>query len=212
LEREGLEMIDKKKINISIDSDSDSSNEKTDETPEKCETDNDIKKVALDNREDLEEKLKNAELEAKQSYERFLRVSADFENYKKRSAREISEFKKYANESILSELLCVVDNLERAISSSAPDEKVNSCIVDGINLTLNEFKKVFEKYGVKPIESLCKPFDPNFHQAMMQEASDEHPENTVISELQKGYTIHDRLLRPSMVVVSKANTGNNKKE
>lgn len=200
-------MTYKNKTNISNDSDS-----LNEETPDKCETENDTKKTTSDSLEELEEKLKKAELEAKQSYERFLRISADFENYKKRSLREISEFKKYANESILSELLCVVDNLERAISSSATDEKINSCIVDGVSMTLNEFKKVFENYGVKPVESLCKPFDPNFHQAMMQEESDEHPENTVIAELQKGYTIHDRLLRPSMVVVSKAKTDNNNRE
>ncbi|MBU3947516.1 MAG: nucleotide exchange factor GrpE [Proteobacteria bacterium] len=197
-------MTKKDKIDIPIDSDT--SNE---ETPDKSETENETKETTPDRLEELEEKLRNAELEAKQSYERFLRVSADFENYKKRSSREVSEFKKYANESILSELLCVVDNLERAISSTTTDDKVNSCIVDGINMTLNEFKKVFENYGVKPIESLCKPFDPNFHQAMMQEESKEHPDNTVISEFQKGYTIHDRLLRPSMVVVSKAKTDNN---
>ncbi len=196
-----MKMTDKNKIDISIDSDG-----PNEETTDKCEMKNETK--IPDTIEELKEKLKNAELEAKQSYERFLRVSADFENYKKRSSREVSEFKKYANESILSELLCVMDNLERAINSSATDEKVNSCIVDGVKITLNEFKKVFENYGVKPIESLCKPFDPNFHQAMMQEETDEHPENTVMSEFQKGYTIHDRLLRPSMVVVSKAKTDN----
>ncbi|MBU1053147.1 MAG: nucleotide exchange factor GrpE [Proteobacteria bacterium] len=202
-------MTDKKKINISIDSDS-SDEEMPDKNETENVTENDLKKPVSDPLEELGEKLKTAELEAKQSYERFLRVSADFENYKKRSSREMSEFRKYANESILSELLCVVDNLERAISSTPTDEKVNSCIVDGINMTLNEFKKVFENYGVKPIESLCKPFDPNFHQAMMQEESQEHPDNTVISEFQKGYTIHDRLLRPSMVVVSKEKTDTNK--
>ncbi len=198
-----MKMTNKNKINISIDGES--SNQ---ETPDEHETKNDSKKTTHESLEELEEKLRNAEIEAKQSHERFLRVAADFENYKKRSSREMSEFKKYANESILSELLCVVDNLERAISSSKTGENVNSCIVDGIRMTLNEFKKVFENYGVKPIESLCKPFDPNFHQAIMQEESNEHPENTVISEFQKGYTIHDKLLRPSMVVVSKAKTDN----
>ncbi|MBA3037760.1 MAG: nucleotide exchange factor GrpE [Desulfobacterium sp.] len=128
-------MTKKDKIDIPIDSDT--SNE---ETPDKSETENETKETTPDRLEELEEKLRNAELEAKQSYERFLRVSADFENYKKRSSREVSEFKKYANESILSELLCVVDNLERAISSTTTDDKVNSCIVDGINMTLNEFK------------------------------------------------------------------------
>jgi len=152
----------------------------------------------------LEEKLQKSELESKQAYDRFLRVSADFENYKKRAAREMSEFRKYANESLISEMLNVVDNLERAIISSTGNDKINNCLVEGVGMTLKEILKVFENYGVKPIESLCKAFDPNFHQAVMQQDSEEHPENTVIAELQKGYMIHDRLLRPSMVIVSTA--------
>jgi molecular chaperone GrpE len=151
----------------------------------------------------LEEKLKNSEIEAKLNYDRFLRVSADFENYKKRSSREMSEFRKYANESLIGEMLTVVDNIERAISTSSADDKVNTCILEGVSLTLKEILRVFDNFGVKPIESLKKTFDPNFHQAVMQEESDEHPENTVIAELQKGYMIHERLLRPSMVIVSK---------
>lgn len=153
---------------------------------------------------ELEEKLNKSELELKQTYDRFLRVSADFENYKKRTAREISEFRKYANESIICEMLNVVDNLERAITSSSGNDKLNNCFVEGVGMTLKEILRVFENYGVKPIESLCKAFDPNFHQAVMKQESGEHPENTVIAELQKGYMIHDRLLRPSMVIVSAA--------
>lgn len=155
---------------------------------------------------ELEEKLKNTELEAKQNYDRFLRVSAEFDNYKKRSAREMSEFRKYANESLISEMLTVVDNIERAITTSSSDDKANSCIIEGVSLTLKEILRVFDNFGVKPIESLNKEFDPNFHQAVMQEETDEHPANTVTAELQKGYMIHDRLLRPSMVIVSKSKT------
>lgn len=169
-----------------------------------CETATETEATISDPMKDLEEKLKNSELESKQAYDRFLRVSADFENYKKRTAREISEFRKYANESLISEMLNVVDNLERAIISSAGNDKVNNCLVEGVGMTLKEILKVFENYSVKPIESLCKAFDPNFHQAVMQQESEEHPENTVIAELQKGYMIHDRLLRPSMVIVSTA--------
>ena len=86
-------------------------------------------------------------------------------------------------------------------------------MADGVNLTLKEILKVFEKFNVKAIESVGQPFDPNFHQAMMQEETDDYPENTVITEMQKGYMIHDRLLRPSMVVVaaSKAKTEDGKK-
>ena len=169
-----------------------------------CETATETEAKISDPMKDLEEKLKNSELESKQAYDRFLRVSADFENYKKRTAREMSEFRKYANESLISEMLNVVDNLERAIISSTGNDTVNSCLVEGVGMTLKEILKVFENYSVKPIESLCKAFDPNFHQAVMQQESKEHPENTVIAELQKGYMIQDRLLRPSMVIVSTA--------
>ncbi len=187
-----------------IDINNDESKNSEGKTPDKSESENETVVEAADPLKELEEKLKNAELEAKQTYDRFLRVSAEFDNYKKRSAREMSEFRKYANESLISDMLTVVDNIERAISTSSSDDKANSCIIEGVSLTLKEILRVFENYGVKPIESLCKAFDPNFHQAVMQEKSEEHPDNTVIVELQKGYMIHDRLLRPSMVIVSTA--------
>lgn len=152
---------------------------------------------------DLKADLESAQEEAKQTYDRFLRVSAEFENYKKRSARETDEFRKYANESLINALLPVIDNLERAVNSSKENNCDNDSLVDGVVLILNEIIKVLEKSNVKPIESLGKAFDPNFHQAMMQEESDEHPDNSVLQELQKGYLIHNRLLRPAMVVVSK---------
>jgi len=132
-----------------------------------------------------------------------LRVSADFENFKKRSFREADDFRKYANELLLLELLTVVDNLERAIQSTNGEKQEVGCVIAGVEMTLKALLKIFEKFSVKVIEAEGKPFDPNFHQAMMQEASDVHPENTIIREFQKGYMLHDRLLRPSMVVVSK---------
>ncbi len=180
--------------------------EKKAEAEEKAEEE----KAAVDPMKEMEAKLKSAEQEAKENYDRFLRVSAEFENYKKRSAREMADFKKFANESLIKELLSVVDNLERAINSSANDEYVNSSVVEGVNMTLKEILKIFEKYSVKPIESLGKTFDPNFHQAISQEETEEHPENTVLKEFNKGYLMHDRLIRPSIVIVSKTKvkTGN----
>jgi molecular chaperone GrpE len=96
----------------------------------------------------------------------------------------------------------VADNLDLAIKSSTETNHTESRLLDGVDLTRKELLKVFDKYNVKPIEALGSPFDPNYHEAVMREESDEHAENTVINELQKGYMIHDRLLRPSMVVVS----------
>ena len=153
--------------------------------------------------EDAEEKLRSAEAEAKETYDRFLRVSAEFDNYKKRSKREMSDFRKYANEAFIREMLPVVDNLERAIASGSDSKDVDS-LLEGIELTLKDILKIFERFAVEPIEAAGAPFDPAFHQAVMQEETGAQPENTVIKELQRGYTIHDRLLRPTMVVVSKA--------
>lgn len=151
----------------------------------------------------MEEKLESLEQEAKENHDRFLRVSAEFENYKKRAAREMSEFKKFANESFVKAILTVVDNLDRAIESSNKDEHVNSSVVEGVHMTLKEILKVFEQFGVKPFDAIGEMFDPNIHQAVAQEETDDYPENSVFKELQKGYMIHDRLLRPAMVIVAK---------
>jgi len=161
--------------------------------------------------EEMAEQLESAENAAKENHDRLLRVSAEFENYKKRSAREMESFRKFANEALVKDMLSVVDNLERAILSSADKEAENG-ILEGIEMTLREILKIFEKFSVTPIESLGERFDPSFHEAVMQEESEEHDENTVLKELQKGYMIHDRLLRPSMVIVSKAKAKKNKAE
>jgi molecular chaperone GrpE len=154
--------------------------------------------------QDMAARLEAAEKEAGENYDRFLRISAEFENYKKRKDRETTDFRKYANEALVKELLPVVDNLERAVETSADHEDAVNCILEGVDMTLKEIFKVLEKFAVKAVDAVGNPFDPTYHQAVMQEASEEHPDNTVIKELQKGYTIHDRLLRPSMVVVAKA--------
>jgi len=177
---------------------------------------NDLKKEDNDRTDDplkeMEEKLESSEKEAKESHDRFLRASAEFENYKKRAVREMNDFRKYANESFIKAMLPVVDNLDRAIESTCDSEHAGSSVVEGVNMTLKEILKVFEKFGAKPFESLGKTFDPNFHQAVQQEETDEHPDNTVLMELQKGYMIHDRLLRAAMVIVSKTKPISKEKE
>jgi len=153
---------------------------------------------------DLEAQLEAKEQEAKENYDRLLRVSAEFENYKKRTSRELEEFRKYANQSLIKELLSVVDNLELAMNSTNGHKTIDQGLLQGLDMTHTEILKVFEKFNVKPIEAKGQIFDPTFHEAVMQEETDEFDENTVINELQKGYLIHDRLLRPSMVVVARA--------
>ncbi|MDM8552511.1 nucleotide exchange factor GrpE [Desulfobacterales bacterium HSG2] len=187
----------------------------TDDSPEEeTETDDPVKELEK-KVESAEQEIKEtqdrlsrvsaeAEQEIKETQDRLLRVSAEFENYKKRSAREMEGFKKFANESLIKEMLPVVDNLERAIDSSGNDNDNDGSIVEGVNMIRSDILKAFEKFGVKPIVSVGEPFDPGFHEAVMQEESEEHSENTVTKELQKGYTMNERLLRPSMVIVSKA--------
>jgi len=158
-----------------------------------------------ENTEQLKEQLEAAKQEASQEHDRVLRLSAEFENYKKRMNRQMDEFRKYANGELLKDLLSVVDNLERALNTYKRDTgaETQDNFIEGIEMTLSEVLKILTRHHVTPIDSLGKPFDPVFHEAVMQEESDEQPENTVINEFQKGYLIHDRLLRPSMVVVSR---------
>jgi molecular chaperone GrpE len=134
--------------------------------------------------------------------DRVLRLSAEFDNYPKRKQWELDEFKKFANEIIFKQLLTVVDNLERAISSSQENSDKKT-LIEGVELTYKEIIKLFETFNVKPVEAENKTFDPNFHQAVTQEETDKIPDNTVTKVLQKGYLLHDRLIRPAMVIVSK---------
>ena len=159
---------------------------------------------------DLEAKLEVKEQEAKENYDRLLRVSAEFENYKKRTSRELEEFRKFANQSLIKEMLSVVDNLELAMNSANGHKAIDQGLLQGLDMTHKEILKVFEKFDVKPIEAKGQVFDPTFHEAVMQEETDNFDENTVINELQKGYLINDRLLRPAMVVVARSKESKDK--
>ena len=150
----------------------------------------------------LQKENKKLEEELAEKTDKFLRLLAEFENFKKRVTKQTSDLRKYANENILKDLLVVADNLDRAILAGKTENGKKSSVLEGVEMTLTELYKIFERYEVTPIESQGKAFDPNFHQAMTKMESEQHKENTVINELQKGYMICDRLLRPAMVVVS----------
>jgi len=154
--------------------------------------------------EDVQSKLDAREKDYKEAYDRLLRVTAEFENYKKRLSREMEDFRKYANQSLLKEMLSVVDHIELAIQAAGVPSPAGTSMVEGLNLTLKEFLRILDKFKVKPIEAVGQPFNPQMHEAIMQEATDRLPENTVVREMQKGYTISDRLLRPALVVVAAA--------
>ncbi|VEN72976.1 Protein GrpE [Candidatus Desulfarcum epimagneticum] len=147
---------------------------------------------------------KDMKKDGNDAFDRLQRLSAEFQNYKKRAAREMSDFKKFANEVLLKELLTVADNLERAVESIRDENGPDSPALEGVTLTLDALKKIFKDFHVVEVKSLDEPFDPAFHEAMMRELNNDCPENTVIKEMQKGYMIHDRLLRPALVVVSSA--------
>lgn len=203
-------MSAKKDIKIQTGSEAAKKNEKATEAVDndkqdlKHDPDQAAENRVDDSQADLAEKLKLKELEAQENYDRLLRVSAEFDNYKKRTSRDMEEFRKYSNQSLLKEMLSVVDNLELAMNSANGHKTIDKGLLDGLAMTHKEIIKVFEKFNVKPISAMGQPFDPTFHEAVMQEETDEFPANTVINELQKGYLIHDRLLRPSMVVVAGA--------
>lgn len=146
----------------------------------------------------LEEKTRLAE----EHYDRFLRAQAELENYKKRVEREKSSLVKYANEELIKAILPIIDNLERAFDHE-PGENPDG-FMEGIKITRNQLLQVLERFGVTPIAAVGEPFDPAKHEAMMQvESADQEP-NTVLSELQRGYFLNDRLLRPAMVSVTRA--------
>ena len=152
--------------------------------------------------DDLQTQFEKAQAEAQENHERFLRTAAELDNFRKRKEREVNDLRKYANQNLLKELLSVVDNLERALLATQ-DEGSSEGLVEGVDMTLKELLKIFEKSGVTPITAVDQPFDPSLHEAVMQEECADVPEGTVVRELQKGYQLHDRLLRPAMVVVSR---------
>lgn len=147
--------------------------------------------------------LKACQDELAQMKDQFLRARADMENYRRRAQREKEEMAKFANEGILKEILAVVDNLERAIVHARAHENKGSSLLDGVEMIQRQMDKVLAKHNVTPIEALNAPFDSACHEAMGQLERDDCPANTVVEEMQKGYILNGRLLRPSMVMVSK---------
>lgn len=156
---------------------------------------------------ELEDKLAAAEKEKKDNWDRYLRAAADLENMRKRQKRELEDAKFDTKNKVLKEMLPVVDNLERAIEHAsgggAEGDQALRPIVDGVQLVLRQFTTAFERLDVTAIDAMGQPFDPNLHEAISQQESDQ-PAGTVIQVLQRGYRAGDRLLRPALVVVAKA--------
>jgi molecular chaperone GrpE len=155
----------------------------------------------------LEAELAKVREEARQHQERWLRERADLENLKKRAARERAETLKFANESLLRDLLPIVDNLERAVAH-AESGGDGQPVVEGVALVLKSLRDLLERHGVTRIEAKGTPFDPAQHEAMAHVESAEHEPNSVIEEHQPGYRLQERLLRPALVSVAKAPESN----
>lgn len=158
--------------------------------------------AAEEEREELLRQLEEKNAEAQQNYDRMLRLAAELENLKKRQERERSELVLFANESLIKELLPVIDNLERAIEHGQQQETA-AALLEGVEMVLRSFLQVLSKFGVTQIKALGDKFDPVYHNAVMQEENSEVEDQTIIKELQKGYLLQGRLLRPAMVVVAR---------
>ena len=163
-------------------------------------------KESQNNEEDLDNDENHSQDEIKDLKDQLLRSLAENENLRKRTAKEIEQIKKYGHISLLRDFLNVVDNMERAVKSSTSENQSETGVknlIDGIEIVLKEMKSLLDKNQIKKIEPLHERFDYNFHQAMFETPSSDYEEGLIIEVIQPGYLLHDRLIRPAMVGVSK---------
>ena len=149
---------------------------------------------------DLEKQLLELRREKDDIHDRLLRKHADFENFRKRAEKEKRDYQMFALSDFMYELLAIMDNFERAFSHA--EEQVHTDYHKGILLIYRQLKDLLEKKGLKPIETIGRTFDPNYHEAITREEREDIPENTILEEFQKGYYFREKLLRPAMVKVS----------
>ena len=144
--------------------------------------------------------------ELQEAKDRALRLHAELENYRKRAAREMQEERRYANLPLMRELLPVLDNMDRAIEAA---EKTHDTagLLEGVKMVAQQLVEVLQRHNCVRIQALNEPFDPHLHDAISQQASDEHPAGTVVLETQTGFQLHQRVVRPSQVIVSTTDPG-----
>lgn len=166
------------------------------------ETDEPVEQVEQDDEtiESDQDTLAMVKQESEENYQRYLRIQADFENFRKRSRKEREDLLKYASQSLAEGLLPAVDNLERALAAENVGD--GETLLQGVDMVYRQIMQVLEQEGVVPIEAVGKPFDPQVHQAVMKEEDPDEESGVVLQELQKGYMLNDRVLRPSMVKVN----------
>ncbi|QHS09427.1 nucleotide exchange factor GrpE [Sinimarinibacterium sp. NLF-5-8] len=151
----------------------------------------------------LQQRLQEAEAQAQAAKDAQLRSMAELENTRRRLERDAQNSLKFANEKIISELLAVCDSLELGLKAAAGADATARPLIEGVELTQRQLLSVLEKHGVKPIDPLGQPFNPEHHEAMSMVPSADTPANHVAGVMQKGYLLHERLLRPAMVMVAK---------
>ena len=156
-------------------------------------------------KEELINKIDEIQGVAEKNYELFLRAQAEIENMKKRFKKEREDLLKFSNESLIKQLLSVVDNLEKAISHSQEQSSLKA-LTEGVELTLQGLRDTLSKAGLSEVKTTGETFDPNFHEAVSEQENNSVEPGIILHELQKGYTLNDRLIRPAMVVVSKSET------
>ena len=145
--------------------------------------------------------------ESEQYKDRWLRLVAEFDNYKKRRSREFDALVQSASENLIRELLPVLDSVARALDHRADGEEDSEGFKQGVTMIMEQFPKVLQRRGLSEIEAAGQPFDPNFHEALMQMSSDEHAEGLVMAVVERGYRLGDKVIRPAKVVVSGGSAG-----
>ncbi|OGW35702.1 MAG: nucleotide exchange factor GrpE [Nitrospirae bacterium GWD2_57_9] len=181
----------------------DDSEEKTEEEAGEAASSEQDGAAAAEEREKLVQALEQKTKEAAEANEKYLRTYADFENYRKRMQRDLAEFRKYANEQLVLELLPVVDHLGLALKHGAEAGEAAQGLQQGVEQVYKQLRDVLEKSGVKRFSAEGEPFDPAKHEAMMQVLTADVPENTVVQVFQDGYLYHEKVLRHAKVSVSK---------
>ncbi len=161
-----------------------------------------IEKESAASREELVEELEKTKKEAAESYDKYLRTSAELENYKRRAIKERADAINYGNERLIKDILPIVDSMERALDHAYNSEEFDA-FVEGLRLIYDKLLVSLKKNGVERIDATGKDFDPNFHEAMLQVETEEYENNKIVEEFEKGYLLNGRLLRPVKAAISK---------
>lgn len=166
-----------------------------------------MRKLHKEQLKELEKEVAEKEQEASENYELFLRLNAEFDNFKKRSVKDKSDFFKYSGGKLIRDFIGIIDDLERAVEAARNNKEAED-LRRGVEMTMNKIKNLLESNGAKQFHSLGETFDPNKHEAISKVTTTKHKNDIVVEELRKGYMYHDRLLRPAMVVIAENVTGN----